>query len=48
MSTLRASALVESLQKVGTRQTFLPSSNNSRGYRRWADPQLSACGAKYR
>ena len=45
--TLRASALVESLQKVGTPDVPAIVKQLS-GYRRWADPQLVRAGTKYR
>ncbi len=45
--TLRASALVESLQKVGTPEVPAIVEQLS-GYRRWADPRLVRCGKKYR
>ena len=43
--TLRASALVESLQKVGTPDVPAIVKQLS-GYRRWADPQLVRAGTK--
>ncbi len=43
--TLRASALVESLQKVGTPDVPAIVKQLS-SYRRWADPRLSACGTR--
>ena len=45
--TLRASALVESLQKVGTPDVPAIVKQLS-GYRRWADPQLVRATTKYR
>ena len=47
MAALRASALVESLQKVGTPDVPAIVKQLS-GYRRWADPRLVRCATKHR